>query len=186
MKSRSLTAASVALFVIAPAALTIMGCKKQPPPEPAPTPAPVQEVAPPKPVVEPPPPPPPPPPPAPKRVTAADMNAQKVVKVIYFDLDKYDLRADARATLAQNAKWLKENPSWRIQIEGHCDERGTNDYNLALGDRRANSARDYLISAGVPASRVQTISYGEERPGTQGNNEAAWARNRRGEFVIKD
>ena len=118
--------------------------------------------------------------------TAAELNSQKVLKVIYFDFDKYDLRADARATLAQNAQWLKANPSWRIQIEGHCDERGTNEYNMALGDRRANSARAYLISAGVPASRVRTISYGEERPAVQGNTDSAWARNRRGNFVVEE
>ncbi len=186
MKRRSLLAIVLAL-VLVPAVLTAAGCKKQPPPEPEPAP-PVQEVEPPPPVQEPPPPPPPPtpPPPPPKRVTAADLNAQKVVQTIYFDFDKYDLRSDARATLAANAEWLKSNTSWRILIEGHCDERGTNEYNMALGDRRANSARNYLISAGVSPARVRTISYGEERPAAPGHDEASWARNRRAEFVIEE
>lgn len=111
---------------------------------------------------------------------------QEVVKTIYFDFDKYDLRPDARSMLAANAQWLKSNTSWRIIIEGHCDERGTNEYNMALGDRRANAARNYLISAGISPARVRTISYGEERPANAGHDEAAWTGNRRAEFVIEE
>lgn len=109
-----------------------------------------------------------------------------MLKTIYFDFDKYDLRPDARATLAANVEWLQANRSWRILIEGHCDERGTNEYNMALGDKRANAARSYLISAGVSPARIRTISYGEERPAVMGHDEEAWAKNRRGAFVIEE
>jgi peptidoglycan-associated lipoprotein len=176
-----------ALVAAAPLLLSAAGCKKQPPPETAP-PAPVQPVEPPKPIEEPkpPPPPPPPPPPAPKPISASDLNMQKVLKPVFFDFDKYDLRDDARATLAANAEWLRANGKWRVLIEGHCDERGTNEYNMALGDRRANAAKSYLLSAGIGAERIRTISYGEERPADPGHDETAWAKNRRAEFVLED
>jgi peptidoglycan-associated lipoprotein len=103
---------------------------------------------------------------------------------ILFDFDKYDLRPDARAILDRKVGFLNENASVRSQIEGHCDERGTNAYNLALGERRANAAKQYLTNAGVSAGRLSTISYGEERPLDPGHNEAAWARNRRAHFVV--
>ena len=109
-----------------------------------------------------------------------------VLKTIYFDFDKYDLRDDARSMLAANVKWLQENGSWRIVIEGNCDERGTPEYNMALGDKRANAARNYLISAGISPARIRTISYGEERPVDPGHDEAAWAKNRRDDFVIEE
>ena len=86
--------------------------------------------------------------------------------------------------MAANAEWLKKWPTVKIQIEGHCDERGSNKYNMALGDKRANAARDYLVSLGIDASRVTTISYGEERPFVEGHDEAAWSQNRRGHFVV--
>jgi len=127
----------------------------------------------------------PPPPPAP-RMTARDFNAQKVLQTIHFDFDKYDLRADALAALEANARWLKDHAEFNVVIEGHCDERGTNEYNMALGDRRANAARNYLIDSGIDAARLRTISYGEERPVAEGHDEAAWARNRRAEFVLED
>lgn len=103
---------------------------------------------------------------------------------IFFAFDKYDLQAEARERLAKNATFLKSEPSFVVTIQGHCDERGTNDYNIALGDRRANAAKEYLGSLGVPASRIQTVSYGEERPTCTQANESCWGRNRRGEFHL--
>ena len=98
---------------------------------------------------------------------------------IYFDFDKSDLRPESQAQLAKNADWLKANPTYKATIEGHCDERGTNEYNLALGERRANAAKDYLVSLGVDASRLETISYGEEHPVCTESTESCWQRNRR-------
>ena len=103
---------------------------------------------------------------------------------IYFDFDRYDLRPDARAILDRKVAFLNENGSVRVQVEGHCDERGTNAYNMVLGERRATAARQYLTTAGVSAGRVSTISYGEERPIDPGHNEAAWAKNRRAHFAV--
>jgi peptidoglycan-associated lipoprotein len=105
-----------------------------------------------------------------------------VLQNIYFDFDKYDLTSQALQTLADNARVLKAYPEARIVIEGHCDERGTVEYNLALGDKRAKAAKDYLVSLGVDASQVSTISYGKEQPVDSGHSETAWARNRRAEF----
>ncbi len=99
---------------------------------------------------------------------------------IYFGFDKFNLKADARKTLDKQGAWLKANPSVTVSIEGHCDERGTREYNLALGERRANSVKDYLVSLGVNPARLKTISYGKERPVAMGSNEAAWGQNRRG------
>ena len=109
-----------------------------------------------------------------------------MLKTLYFDFDKYELRADARSMLAANVSWLQANRSWRILIEGHCDERGTNEYNMALGDKRANSTRSYLISAGVSPARIRTISYGEERPSDAGHMESSWSKNRRAELIIEE
>ncbi|HLO78752.1 MAG TPA: peptidoglycan-associated lipoprotein Pal [Magnetospirillum sp.] len=103
---------------------------------------------------------------------------------VFFDLDKYALRADAKATLDKQAAWLKKYPTYNLTIEGHADERGTREYNLALGERRANSVKEYLVAGGLPASRVKTISYGKERPVALGTNEAAWSQNRRGVTVL--
>lgn len=107
------------------------------------------------------------------------------LRSIYFDFDKYNLRDDAKKTLETNAKLLMENSKTRIAIEGHCDERGTNEYNLALGEKRASAARDYLIRLGVDAAQISVISYGEERPVSMGHDEESWAKNRRGEFAPK-
>lgn len=107
-----------------------------------------------------------------------------LLKRIHFDFDKYDIRPQDAEILKQNAEVLKRFPTVKIQIEGHCDERGTEEYNLALGERRANSVRNYLISLGIVADRITTISYGEERPLDPAQNEEAWAKNRRAEFVI--
>jgi len=107
-----------------------------------------------------------------------------LLKDIYFDFDKYDIRPEDTKILKESAALLMKHPGVKIQIEGHCDERGTNEYNLALGERRCNSAKKYLISLGVPESRLSTISYGEERPLDPGHDEEAWAKNRRAHFII--
>ena len=110
--------------------------------------------------------------------------ASSPLKDIYFSFDRYDLEGDARATLKANADWLKRNPAARIEIEGHCDERGTNEYNLALGAKRAQAAKDYLVSLGISTKRLSTISYGEEIPVCKESNESCWRQNRRARFVI--
>lgn len=98
---------------------------------------------------------------------------------VFFDFDRYNLRPKARNILQRQAAWLKKYPSVVISVEGHCDERGTREYNLALGERRANSAKNYLVALGVNPNRIRTISYGKERPAVAGSNDAAWAQNRR-------
>ncbi len=105
------------------------------------------------------------------------------LNTIYFDYDKAVLSPDAKATLAGNANWMKANPNARLEIEGHCDSRGTNEYNLALGERRANTVRNYLASMGVSNDRLSVVSYGEEKPIMDGDSEAAYAKNRRANFV---
>lgn len=104
---------------------------------------------------------------------------------VFFDFDKYNLKAKARDTLKRQAAWLKRYPSVVITIEGHCDERGTREYNLALGERRANSAKNYLVALGINPNRLKTISYGKERPAVVGSNEAAWSQNRRSVLVVR-
>ena len=103
---------------------------------------------------------------------------QNVGDRVYFDTDMSSIREDGRNTLAKQAEWLKRYTNYPITIEGKCDERGTREYNLALGERRANAARQYLVAQGVPAQRIKTISYGKERPEAVGSDEGAWARNR--------
>jgi peptidoglycan-associated lipoprotein len=115
---------------------------------------------------------------------AAKLNAQGVLTPIHFDFDKYDLRPDAIRTLNDNATAIKKYTQFKVRIEGNCDERGTVEYNLALGEKRARAARDYLVSVGVPAASLRIISYGKERPNDPGHNETAWAANRRDEFVF--
>jgi peptidoglycan-associated lipoprotein len=114
----------------------------------------------------------------------AELNRRGYLKNAFFDYDKADLRDDARAALAADAGWLKRYPSTQILIEGHCDERGTEEYNLALGDRRASVVREYLASLGVGPSRVQTVSYGKERPLCSEESESCWQQNRQGHLVI--
>jgi len=113
-------------------------------------------------------------------------EAQKVgaLQNIYFDFDRYNLKLEAMRTLGKAADWLSKNPTVRIRIEGNCDERGTNEYNLALGERRAGSAKKYFVTLGISPGRISTISYGEERPADPGHNEEAWAINRRDEFKV--
>ncbi|MCZ6765509.1 MAG: peptidoglycan-associated lipoprotein Pal [bacterium] len=108
-----------------------------------------------------------------------------VVGDVFFEYDKYALSADSRRSLENNARQLRDASSFDIVIEGHCDERGTNAYNLALGERRAKATKDYLVSLGVSSRRVTTVSYGEERPFDEGDNERAWAKNRRAHFVVQ-
>jgi peptidoglycan-associated lipoprotein len=112
------------------------------------------------------------------------LNEQKPLGTVYFDLDKSDLRNDALEVLRRNAEWLKSHAIYRVRIEGNCDERGTTEYNLALGDRRASSVQSYLVKAGVDAGRFETISYGEEHPVDMGHDESAWQKNRRADFTI--
>lgn len=104
---------------------------------------------------------------------------------IHFDFDRSDIRNDAKPILQRNADWIKAHSGARVVVEGHCDERGTNEYNMALGDRRARSGRDYLGNLGVDSSVLSVVSYGEERPLDSGHNETAWAANRRAEFVTQ-
>ncbi len=121
----------------------------------------------------------------PTRVNRSKPTIRLNFVTIYFDFDKYNLRDDAKSGLKNNYEVMKERNDARIQIEGHCDERGTVEYNLALGEKRARSAMDYLVSMGIPRERMSIISYGKERPAAFGSNEDAWAKNRRAEFVTK-
>jgi peptidoglycan-associated lipoprotein len=167
----------IALLVVGALAAFAAGCARKavqapptPPPappvtqtEPTPTPAPAET-----------------PTPAPTpRVTAGDFTDA------FFDYDSFVLRDDARAGLDKVARLLRDHADVNVTIEGHCDERGTAEYNQALGEKRANAARDYLANAGVPAARLQTVSYGKERPFAEGHDEAAWAQNRRAHFVLQ-
>lgn len=103
---------------------------------------------------------------------------------VHFDYDRYDLRSEDRSTLQQNAEWLKAHPQSKTEIEGHCDERGTVEYNLALGAKRAKAVKDYLVSLGISADRLSTISYGEELPLCRESSESCWSRNRRAHSVV--
>ncbi|WP_169570053.1 peptidoglycan-associated lipoprotein Pal [Sneathiella limimaris] len=103
---------------------------------------------------------------------------------VFFGFDMYNLTAEARSTIERQAQWLKANPSVTVSVEGHADERGTREYNLALGDRRATAVKNYLVTLGISSSRVDTISYGKERPVALGHNEEAWSQNRRGVMVV--
>lgn len=117
----------------------------------------------------------------------ADFLAQMQGRnVIYFDTDKFDIDADDANALRTQAQWLQRYPNKRATIEGHCDERGTRDYNIALGERRANAAKNYLVSLGIDAGRLTTVSYGKERPVALGSNESAWAQNRRAATITID
>lgn len=165
--------------------------KKAPVAAPPPPPPPVTTPA-------PPPPPPPPPPPASKptapraltedevfaQKSLAELNAEKPLQDVYFEYDKADLREDARLALQKNADWLKRWGGTKILIEGHCDARGTAEYNLALGDKRATAARTYLIGLGIAADRIQAVSKGKESPFCTDEVESCWSQNRRGHFII--
>jgi peptidoglycan-associated lipoprotein len=176
------------LAVLALAAVTSMAaCAKKAPPAPPPPPPPVAPEA---------PPPAPAPPPraevAPvvdeyarlKAMSAEEIEKSGLLKEIFFDFDKADIREQDRATLSQNAASLKRFDFLRITVEGHCDERGTVEYNLALGERRAKAASDYLLSLGVEADRLKTVSYGKEVPTCTQSTEECWQRNRRAHFTV--
>jgi len=168
------------------AATAFTACAKKVPPAPPPPPPVAPEA----------PPPAPPPPPKPevapvvdeyarlKAMSAEEIEKSGLLKEVYFDYDKADIREPDRATLAQNADALKRFDFLRITVEGHCDERGTVEYILALGERRAKAALDYLLSMGVPADRLKTVSYGKEVPVCTQSSEDCWQRNRRAHFTV--
>lgn len=165
----------LAIPVVLILVLALAGCccpkKQEVAPAPAPAPAPAA------------------PAPAPE-VTLEDLEAQAhgvgALLPIYFDFDKYNLKDEAVQKLDKTADWLGKNPTVKIRIEGNCDERGTNEYNLALGEKRASSAQGYLLKLGIAADRMATVSYGEEKPADPGHNEAAWSQNRRDDFRITE
>jgi peptidoglycan-associated lipoprotein len=143
------------------------------------------------------PPPPPPPPPAPaapaaplteeqifQRKSLAELNAERPLGDVFFDYDKSEIRDDGRGALQKDADWMKKWTSTVVSIEGHCDSRGSSEYNLALGNRRALAVRDYMVSLGIPANRLTVISKGKEQPFCMDENESCWQQNRRGHFVI--
>lgn len=166
------------LLLVTSAALALSACAKK---------APEQLPPPPQDTTPPPAPTAPPPPPAasgPRPGSQADFLASVASDRVFFDTDKYDIDDADKATLQSQAAWLQKYPQVKVTIEGHCDERGTREYNLALGDRRANAAKNFLASLGVDPSRMTTISYGKERPDALGSDEAAWAKNRRAVSVV--
>jgi peptidoglycan-associated lipoprotein len=125
----------------------------------------------------------PPPPPPPQAGPTDDELFLREVRDAYFDYDKADLRPDARTALSKTADFLKNNPRFKVTVEGHCDERGSTEYNLGLGDRRANAVKQFIVSLGVSADRVSVVSFGKEKPFCMESNEACWQQNRRGHFV---
>ena len=127
---------------------------------------------------------PPPPPPPPPSATEEELFAQNV-KDVFFDYDKYDVRADQQSALQADAQFLQQHPNIHITIEGHCDERGSTEYNLALGTNRADTVNNALVQAGVSGDRIKTISYGKEKPFCTESNESCWQQNRRGHFVYE-
>jgi len=188
--TRNATRLTLAVLVTA---LTVAACHKKPAPvaRPLPPPPPVSgpdTTTPPRPperVMEPIP---VPPEPVPEDAVGSksldDLNRDSPLKPVFFELDSAELGSGGQATLQENANILKKYGTWQITIEGHCDERGSAEYNLALGERRAFAARDYLVSLGIGAARVRTVSYGKEFPFDPGHDEAAWTKNRRAHFVI--
>jgi len=164
------------LLLLASGTLALSACSKKAPEGELPPPP--QDTAPPA--------PPPAAPSGPQPGSQADFLASVQSDTIHFDLDSSDIDDQDRAILRSQAEWLQRYPNKRATIEGHCDERGTREYNLALGERRANAAKNYLAALGVDASRLTTISYGKERPIATGSDEAAWAQNRRAVTVTID
>ena len=167
-----------AILLVTSAALGLSACAKKAPVEipkppqdtPAPTPTPTPA--------------PPPPPSGPRAGSQAHFLASVTSDRIFFDTDKSDVDDADKATLQSQATWLRQNPTARVTIEGHADERGTREYNLALGERRANAAKNFLASLGIDAGRLTTISYGKERPEALGSDEDAWAKNRRAVTIV--
>jgi len=164
----------IALLVVLPGLLFTVGCQKKavtqakaPAPAPAPAPGPGSQQQ-----------------PGPTPIAPPAAGAMVMQEDIYFEFDKSTLTPAAQDNLMKKAAWLRDNPNATVTIEGHCDERGTNEYNLALGDRRADSAKAFLVDLGIAASRLTTISYGEERPVCTQHTEECWAKNRRDHFVV--
>ncbi len=162
------------------ALIAVAGCSKKPP-KALPPPPPTETTA--------------PQPPAPPPVdrgsgvipgSRADFLSQAGSDTVHFATDSSDVDAEAQGILTKQAAWLQKFPNVRVTLEGHCDERGTREYNLALGDRRANAAKAFLVNLGVPAERITTISYGKERPLSTGSDESAWAQNRRAVTVVPE
>ncbi len=119
----------------------------------------------------------------PVRTDPGGVRSATILQSVYFDFDRYEIREDAKPVLRVNARGIKSNSRWgNITIEGHCDERGSEEYNLALGERRANGVKRYLVDLGVPSSRLRTVSFGEAKPAVMGHDESAWRYNRRAEF----
>jgi peptidoglycan-associated lipoprotein len=175
-------------------ALTAGACGKKkvatpaPPPPPAPAPAPAPETRP-----TPPPAPAPAPPPAPRtptedeifaKTTLDELNKQSLLTDAFFALDSVELNQEARGAISKNSEFLKRRTSTKVMVEGHADSRGTNEYNLALAERRAGAVRDYLVSLGIPADRITIVSKGEEAPFCTEESESCWQQNRRGHFVF--
>jgi peptidoglycan-associated lipoprotein len=181
---------SLCFIALCTAALALAGCPKRPevvqaPPAPAgpatmapaPSPSPTPQVQ----VT-----PPPAPAPAPPAMVQEQVKVTEVTLFdVFFDFDKSNIRDDQKNAITNDVTALKADATLKVLIEGHCDERGTAEYNLALGERRAKAAKDYLIAAGIPADRISTISYGKERPFVQGHDENAWKMNRRAHFVVQ-
>ena len=127
--------------------------------------------------------------PAPAAPSTAGVDMAQEIRAfegegIFFDFDKYEIKPEAKVVLEKKAAWLRANPSFKVRIEGNTDERGTNEYNLALGERRANAVKKYLVSLGIDADKLYTISYGEELPIDPGHSEDAWSKNRRAHFLV--
>lgn len=191
MRSRPAARAAALMVLVLLTTLAVACAKKQPPvarPAPPPPPGAIDAGRPPS---------PPEPAPEPSAVPPVpvtddaigsksldDINRDSPLKPVFFGLDQSEMDGAGQQVLQTNAEVLKKYPSWLITIEGHCDERGTAEYNLGLGERRAVSARNYLVSLGIPADRVKTVSYGKEFPFDPGHNEAAWGKNRRAHFVV--
>jgi peptidoglycan-associated lipoprotein len=177
---------AIAMLIV----IGLSGCNRRVPPPAPPPPAPPPAA----PAPPPPPPPPAPPAPAPERPLTEDelfarktleqLNAERPLGDVMFGYDEFTLTEDDRGVLQKNAEFLRRWPSVRTTIEGHADSRGTNEYNLALGERRANSVREYLVSLGIAGDRLLAVSKGEETPVCTEENEGCWARNRRGTFII--
>lgn len=188
MKRKNLVKLLLVIGLVLLTVLVVAGCKKKTPPPPPPPPAPTapdttgqaaREAA--------------------EREAAAararadslaalarnEAEAKKTIQPVYFDYDKYNLRPDARDAATTDAAVIQKFKNWKVRLEGNCDERGTEEYNLALGEKRANTVRDFLVNYGIDAGRLSTVSYGETRPADPGHAEAAWAKNRRVDMVIQ-
>ena len=189
MRARYLSVVALGVLMT----LTVSGCHKNVPQVAAaqPAPAPAAAPTPPPPPAPPPQPPRPVPPPAPltedeifQRKTLDQLNAERPLSDVFFDYNMSEVRADARGPLQTNADWMKKWTGTQIMLEGHADSRGSAEYNLALGSRRANSVKDYLVSLGVPTTRITIVSKGKEAPFCTEETEVCWQQNRRGHFVI--